>query len=129
LRYAAVHGLFPLARCRVAAEGAGRIAALSPLDDPWEMDPPPPPLRILTLSPDVDPALRPPTCLHVANDRGRLDVALHPPDLLLSTVHSLLRRHDPDLVLTRHGDTWLFPLLLAIQKRSGSAYFNPTRAP
>jgi DNA polymerase-2 len=127
LRYAAAFNVFPLAHCRVAADEAGRITSIVPLDTPWDLDPPSPPLRILTLAPDVDPALRPPACLWIANSRGQMQVALEPAGALLATVHSLFRRHDPDLVLTRWGDTWLFPRLLAIQKETGAAYFNPNR--
>ncbi|MCA9867550.1 MAG: hypothetical protein KC410_13775 [Anaerolineales bacterium] len=143
LRYAAAFGVFPLARCHVTAQGSGlavdgeppepaRLLAIYPLDDPWDLDPPRPPLRILTLYPDTDPAVRPPTCLHIARDdprHGRLDLPLDPPDLLLTAVHSALGRHDPDIVLTRYGDTWLFPLLLDIQRQTGAAYFNPNRDP
>ena len=152
LRYAAATGVFPLARCRAAVRDAAtdrpssdgqppepaRLLSIQPLDDPWDMDPPAPPLRVLFLYPDTDPALRPPTTLHIAPGtatsaadprRGRLDLPLDPPGDLLATVHSVLRRHDPDLVLTRYGDTWLFPLLFDIQKRTGVAYFNPNRDP
>ena len=124
LRYAAARGVFPLARCR--AEAAGAVS----LDDPWAIDSPAAPLRILSLYPDTDPGLRPPTRLYIAHGdgrRGRLEVPLEPAGELLATVHSVLRRHDPDLVLTRYGDTWLFPLLLDIQKQTGAAYFNPNR--
>jgi len=133
LRYAAARGVFPLARCRM--EGGGVVS----LDDPWVMEPPAAPLRVLNFYPDVDPNLRPPSRLHIAHGdaRGRgngrsraggsLEVPLEPAGELLATVHSVLRHHDPDLVLTRYGDTWLFPLLLDIQKRTGAAYFNPNR--
>ncbi|CUS05606.1 putative DNA polymerase family B [Candidatus Promineifilum breve] len=129
LRYAAVHGVFPLARCRVLADAAGRVSAITPLDEPWTPDPDPPPLRVLSMAPDVDPALRSPTCLIVANGRGRLELPVDPPEALMAAVHATLRRHDPDLLLTRYGDTWLFPLLLDTQRRSGAAYFNPNRDP
>lgn len=129
LCYAAVHNVFPLARCRIAADDAGFIQTVTPLDSPWDIHPPEPPLRTLTLMPDSDPAHRSPTRLCVSNGRGEIAVPLEPAAELLSTVHSLLRRHDPDLVLTRWGDTWLFPLLLDIQRQTKVLYFNPNRDP
>ena len=129
LRYAAEFEVFPLARCRVAADEAGDIQAITPLDTPWDIHPPAPPLRVLTFAPDTEPAHRRPTRLLVGNGRGEIVLALEPEEELLSSVQSLLRRHDPDLVLTRWGDTWLFPLLLDIQRRTGAQYFNPNRDP
>ena len=128
LRYAAAFGVWPLSRCRVSA-GDGRIAAITALDSPWDIYPTEPPLRVLSFAPDIDPSYRPPTRLIVANARGQIDLPLEPEAELLSSVQSLLRRHDPDLVLTRWGDTWLFPLLIDIQRRTGAAYFNPGRDP
>ena len=129
LRYAALFDVYPLTYCRVQADDDGRIATIAPLTSPWDLFPPEPPLRSLTLRPDCDPSHRPPSRLLAANGRGEIGIALEPGDGLLSTVHSLLRRHDPDLVLTYWGDTWLFPLLLDIQHRTGARYFNPNRDP
>ncbi|MBP9502639.1 MAG: hypothetical protein KBF17_10810 [Candidatus Promineofilum sp.] len=129
LRYAAAFDLFPLARCHVTADDNGIIQSIIPLDTPWDMDSEPPPLRTLLIEPDVDPFHRDPTCLKIANERGQIRVDLQPERLLLDTIHSVLKRHDPDIVLTRWGDTWLFPLLLTIQSRLGLAYFNPGRDP
>src|SRR3990172_3380946 len=51
LHRAARHGTFPLARCRLATTDAGRVQDLQVLDSPWELDPPVPPLRLLSLDP------------------------------------------------------------------------------
>jgi DNA polymerase-2 len=56
LRYAAAHQVFPLARCRVQVDDNDQIREIAALDSPWELDPPPPPLRVLSLEPDNDPA-------------------------------------------------------------------------
>ena len=127
LRYAALFDVYPLTYCQVRAGDDGRITAITPLTTPWDLFPPEPPLRRLTLRPDCDPSHRSPTRLLVANGHDEIGVALEPGDWLLATIHSLLRRHDPDLVLTHWGDTWLFPLLLDIQHRTNARYFNPNR--
>jgi DNA polymerase-2 len=46
---------------------------------------------------------------------------------LLLSVRANLNRHDPDLILTRWGDTWLFPRLMTFCERQGISYFNPNR--
>ena len=127
LHYAATFNVFPLAHCRVAVDEAGEINRVTSLDSPWDLDADKPPLRMLTIEPDTDPSHRRPTYLRIANGRGEMQVDLKPARLLLMTVQSTLKRHDPDVVLTRWGDTWLFPLLLAIQKKLGASYFNPNR--
>lgn len=129
LRYAAAFGTFPLARCRVTAGKTGEIVAIAPLDSPWDLDAERPPLRTLTIEPDVDPFLREPDHLIIANGRGRLKIDMKPASVPLMTLHSVLRRHDPDIVLTRWGDTWLFPRLLVAQRELDAAYFNPNRDP
>jgi DNA polymerase-2 len=53
-------------------------------------------------------------------------IPLQPSRLLLIQLQATLRRHDPDLILTRWGDTWLFPTLLAASQACGVA-FNPNR--
>ena len=129
LRYAAAFDVFPLTRCRVAADDTDSIRAITPHHTPCDLHPVKPPLRTLSFAPDSDPAHRPPTRLRVSNGRGEIAIALEPAAELLSSVQSLLRRHDPDLVLTCWGDTWLFPVLLDIQRQTGARYFNPNRDP
>ena len=59
LRFIARTGVHLLGRCQVKANG-GQVVEIKSLDSPWEIDPPPLPLRILCLSPDTDPAHHPP---------------------------------------------------------------------
>lgn len=127
LHYAATFNVFPLARCQVAITEDGEINCITPLDSPWDLDADKPPLRILTIEPDTNPSHRRPTCLRIANERGEMQVDLKPTRLLLISVQAALKRHDPDIVLTRWGDTWLFPLLMTIKRRLGASYFNPNR--
>ena len=46
---------------------------------------------------------------------------------LLLSIRANLKRHDPDLILTHWGDTWLFPRLLQVCEDEGIGYFNPNR--
>ena len=114
LRHAAAHHTFPLARCKVVAGEDGRVQKMSVLDSPWELDPAPPPLRSLSLEPDSDPARRPPQHLLLRCDRSTYRLPLEPPRPLLVNLRAILLRHDPDLLLTAWGDTWLLPALLAL---------------
>ena len=118
LRYAAAHAVFPLARCRVATGPDGQVEAVEALDTPWDLDPPPPPLRTLTLEPDSDPAHALPTHLLIRFERYDYRLSLEPRRPLLVGLRAILQRHDPDLLLTSSGDTWLLPHLLEVARQA-----------
>jgi DNA polymerase II len=89
------------------------------VDDPWQLDPAPLPLRVLELSPEVDPAFRPPRQVRVRYGRADYSLDLEPLRAFEIALASILRQFDPDLILTDYGDTWLLPMLT----------INPNRDP
>jgi DNA polymerase-2 len=121
LRHAAVHDTFPLARCRITTDNNLFIHRIQVLDSPWDLDPPEPPLRVLRLRPDRDPSQEQPQYLLAKFDRHTYDLPFQPARPLLISLASILRRHDPDLLLTIWGDTWLLPHLLRESRRHGIA--------
>jgi DNA polymerase II len=118
LRYAACYQLFPLARCQVLADNDGWVETIEALDSPWDPDPPVPPLRILQFEPDADPSRKEPSSLTLRSCQlgGATEAVYHldlqPKRPLLINLRAILLRHDPDLLLTNWGDTWLLPHLL-----------------
>ncbi len=125
VQYAARYDCFPTLRCQVTVEGDWILNAV-PLASRWQIDNPPPPLRVLTITPDVDPSHRPPTHLRVGDGRQVVTYPLHNGRLLLIGLQAKIRHFDPDLILTRFGDTWLFPYLRQVAKKTGVS-FNPSR--
>jgi len=125
LRFIARTGVHLLGRCRIEAQD-GQVVKIEALDSPWEIDPAPLPLRILCLSPDTDPAHHPPRELMIRHERAAYSLSLEPKRPFLISLRALLRRHDPDLILTDHGDTWLFPRLKTWCKEAG-IQVNPNR--
>lgn len=118
LRFAARTGVGLLGRCWVDAADSC-VAAIEALDSPWERDPPPLPLRVLELHPDVDPALRPPRQVQVRYARAEYSLSLEPFRAFEIALAGILHQFDPDLILTDYGDTWLLPKLT----------LNPNRDP
>ncbi|UCD98767.1 MAG: hypothetical protein JSV42_17760 [Chloroflexota bacterium] len=118
LRYSAVHHVFPLARCWVRVSQAGQVEAITALDSPWDLDPSPPTLRILEIEPDNDPAHACPTHLSLRFERHTYELPLEPIRPLLVGLRSIINRHDPDLLLTSWGDTWLMPHLLDLSQQA-----------
>jgi DNA polymerase II len=89
------------------------------LSSPWEIAHEPIPLRIMRLAPDVDPAVRKPSQLNVQTERGRYRLSLQPIRPFLISLQADLKRFDPDLIITEHGDAWLLPKVMEWSKETG----------
>jgi len=112
LRYAAVFHTFPLARCKITADEEQEVQDIEALETPWTINPEAPPLRILRMSPDEDPNHKAPSHLLIDAEQHSYRLALEPSRPLLINLRAIFNRHDPDLILTTWGDTWLLPYLL-----------------
>src|SRR5574338_83043 len=118
LRFIAQTNTHLLGRCRVMLDGEW-VQTIEPLSSPWEIDPTPMPLRILTLAPECNPAVRKPKQLHVKYNQREYSLSLESPRPFLISLKADLQRIDPDLILTDYGDTWLFPLLIQWSEETG----------
>ena len=119
LRHAAVYGTFPLARCHISVNEQNKIQEINVLDSRLEIDPESPPLRILTLEPDVDPFHSDPKNLLIHSQKNSMVLDLKKEESALGFLSYLLKQDDPDLIVTSHGDTWLLPLLLKLSEKHG----------
>jgi DNA polymerase-2 len=117
LRVQAETGAFPLAYCRVEVAEENRICHIEALDTPWELDPLNPPLRILALEPDVNPAHAPPKYIQIHYEQHSGRLALQPERPFLINLCAILQSYNPDLLLTNWGDTWLLPYLMKLARR------------
>ena len=117
IRYAVHHDTFPLARCRVTYSGE-QLRSLSVLDSPWDLDPPPVPLRTLSLEADVDPRYQTPPELLVRFAEKEHHVPLRYARSSLIRLNTILEQYDPDLILTNNGDVWLLPYLLELAEQN-----------
>ncbi len=121
VRFTARMQLPLLGRCRFASDGQ-RLLALEALESAWELDPSPPPLHIMEIESTEDPTQRPPQTLLVRCGGRGYRLSLQPLRAFVINLQALLRRYEVDVLLTRHGDTWLFPFL-----REAAPSFNPNR--
>jgi len=118
LRFIARTGVHLLGRCRITLNGE-MVQTIQPLDSPWQISPEPIPLRVMELTPSVDPAFRQPSRLGVRHERGEYSMNMEPLCPFLISLQADLIRFDPDLILTNHGDDWLFPKLTEWCKETG----------
>jgi DNA polymerase-2 len=125
LRFIAQTNTHLLGRCHVRFDEEW-IQSIEPVSSPWEIDPTPIPLRILTLIPGCNPAIRKPKQLHVKYGQREYSLSLDSPRLFMIGLKADLKRLDPDLILTDYGDTWLFPQLSIWSEETGIE-LNPNR--
>ncbi|MBI4590147.1 MAG: hypothetical protein HY725_15040 [Candidatus Rokubacteria bacterium] len=117
-RYCYERNVFPLARCRVEADGH-TLRTVECLDSPWTLAPLLPPLRTLELTPaDGTPYHLPGTPLDLIVRAPGVEERLdgRAPLGLLGRLARLLESEDPDLLLTDWGDELLIPALLALAR-------------
>jgi DNA polymerase-2 len=112
--------LFPLAYCAVQVNAAGHILEIELKDSRWALDYPLPPLKIMSLqltgeTQDPNHGFRGEIEIQVEGRVSVLD-ANDPREMLIS-LGSLLRQHDPDLLISRYGDSFILPKLLEMSDR------------
>jgi DNA polymerase-2 len=117
IRYAAQYDVFPLAFCRVVYE-EDLLQSVIALDSPWDLDPPPVPLRILQMDLDCDPHYENPEELRIRFENSEHHIPIRYERSSLLRLGSILANYDPDLILTNSGDTWLLPRLLEMAERN-----------
>jgi len=113
--------LFPLCRCEADVASDAVILAIRARDSPWETDYPLPPLSIMELmlegaSPNPNHGGAFHLLVRVEDNERRLEGE----DAvgLIQTVNGLLQRHDPDVLLTDWGDSYILPRLLHLAQRA-----------
>ena len=133
--------LFPLACVEVEADDEGKILALECRDDEWALDYEMPPLEIMQIRlaglSRIDPTHGRRAALEIEMDGTcwELDETGEPPAV---GSQRLLKRHDPDVILSEWGDSTILPLLapagrtarvsLAAQSRSRMRKCSECRA-
>ncbi|NUM44843.1 MAG: hypothetical protein HUU38_09050 [Anaerolineales bacterium] len=125
VRFAHATGVFPFTKCRVGTY-EGQLYYLEPLESRWEIQAELPPLRWMTLVPDTDPFYQPPRTLTIRTAHTSHMLSLHNGPVFLAQVDGLIRKYDPDVLISAFGDTWLLPYLLTLAEKH-SQPFNPNR--
>jgi DNA polymerase II len=106
--------VFPLARVEVEADEEGKIQSIECRDDEWSLDYEMPPLRIMHIRmaglSRIDPTHGRRAALEIEMDGAcwELDEADEPPARGFAR---LLKREDPDVILSEWGDSTILPLL------------------
>ena len=107
LRHAARYGTFPLAFCQLTTDSSESIRQIEVQTSRWEIDPAPPPLRVMEIDLDSDPAKTAPTAMTVRFRAECRRLPILPGETTAYWVKTLLKQHDPDILVTDFGDTWL----------------------
>ncbi len=103
-------GLFPTGRCIADIEGDRVFEIyLDPSESIWEDDGEVPEIRVMELSIFEQSGSR---SLLLECEGYRLEME----EMDLSEIHSFLGRFDPDLILSEHGDSLIFPRLFSLER-------------
>ncbi len=114
--------LFPLAYCEIQANASEWITDIEAKDSRWDLDYPLPPLRTMSVrlagkSENPNHGFRGELEIQTEDQVCVLDSS-DPRELLL-TLSKLLQRHDPDLLVSEYGDSFILPQLLQLSDRYG----------
>ena len=112
--------LFPLAYCQIQADDAGKIIDIELKDSRWELDYKLPPLKIMSLH--LAGELKDPNHgfrgeIEVQTEDGLSVLDASDPREMLISFSDLLRKHDPDLLISQYGDSFILPQLLQLAGR------------
>jgi DNA polymerase II len=118
LRHAARHETYPLADCEMEVDSQNRIHDIQVLSSRWDIELGHPPVRVITLEPEVDPFHAEPRKVWIQTTGACFSLDLEPGRAFLIGLQSVLQQHDPDLILTSWGDTWLLPRILQMAKEA-----------
>jgi len=118
-RYFYDRRLFPSAHCEVEMTADRLIHTIQALDSPWDTDYAMPPFTIMELSPDgASPNPNHGGCgALVVRIDGEERVLEGDGAALIHRLDALLTRHNPDILLTDWGDSFLLPRLMALAQR------------
>ncbi len=126
VRYAAMYGVFPTARCFISYDEHYNLLNIIPQEDAWTIDYRLPGLRVMTVKPDSDPQFSQPGQIEITFGEEQRMLRLDQPVEVLNDFSAVLKSYDPDFLLAYGGDGWLFPTLLGWAQKYKVA-FNPSR--
>lgn len=118
VRHAAVYESFPMAYCAVEYAD-GELTGLKVLNSRWDISVLLPVLRTLEIRPDTDPAKQEPSAVDIHWMGKKRRVPLTSERKALTVLNDVIARCDPDILLTSHGDDWMFPKLSAMSEKTG----------
>ena len=118
-RYLARHGAFPMALCELQVDENNQIQTIQTLNSRWDVLPGLPPLRVMELFPNCDPARNKVTSLLIHSDRFQARIPLDVHGGFLSILHETIQDYNPDILVTDWGDSWLIPFLISESEKRG----------
>lgn len=113
----AQYGVFPLGMCQVVYDDSFSVHSIASYESCWSLSSSQPPLRVMSLRPAEPSRQKSPIWLDVQYGNHLSRLSLDTPRPALICLESLLREHDPDVLLTAGGDKWLLAQLEELSKK------------
>lgn len=111
--------LYPLARCEILADSSQHILEISATDSKWDLDYELPTFKTMVLRLDGtdNPNHGFRGAIQVRTNEGEWTLDSRDPQKMLSHLRKMLEQHDPDILLTDYGDSYILPQLLELSNR------------
>jgi DNA polymerase-2 len=126
MRYTGLHQVYPLSYVHVRLKPPDTIVGIAPVATGVDLADETPPLRLMTIEPNIDPDYLTPDIVLIASGGKSRRLSLRDPVLFVRRLRQAIAGYDPDVILTRWGDTWLFPQVLDWAEEYNLP-FNPNR--
>ncbi len=121
IHHAARYQTFPMVYCDLTYDAeTGALFNLEARNSRWDIVPVHPLLRTMEILPDTNPNQSEPQNLRVTDawEHTRL-IRLYDHTAAVESLNRIIERSDPDLLMTKWGDDWLFPFLLRLETETG----------
>lgn len=111
--------LHPMGRIKIASDHNGFIKKIIPLDSITDLDYRLPDLRIMRITLEKGHRIPINQNAFLININGH-NYRLTPekPDILIKRLNHIIRQHDPDVILSFHGDDSIFPFLFEVSQNN-----------
>lgn len=116
--YLCLTGLFPLCHLTCTVDRYGYVQEARALNSPWEMDFALPPLCVMRMRSERMQPLSAHSRLIVGIEQTETVFSFNEGARLIHRLNALVAEYDPDLLLSEHGDTVLFPALLQLAQQT-----------
>jgi DNA polymerase II len=114
--YLYLRKLFPLCRLEAGVDAYGAVIEIAARNSAWDLDHPAPPLRVMRMRGERMRPLKPSSRIIIATDNEETLLRIADGAKAINTFNDVLRRYDPDLILSERGDSVLLPALLKIAR-------------
>jgi DNA polymerase-2 len=121
--YFYTHQLFPLCNLEAVIDAENRVQEIRATDSPFDIKKELPKMRVLKMWGERTQPLNFKSRIILECDEESIELALKEPVKVINDFNFFLKRHDPDVIISKRGDGLLFAALFKIANEQGRKLF------